>query len=436
MVFSTQVFYARLAVGLGPFFAMILVMISPPALAVRTSFSSRLDAEFGLHTSQPTNPADERVFAYGQEKFKFTKAWSAVGTIQGWVNAVYASDTSYPESVRSADLYEVRLQETYAQYSRREWLVRAGNQQIVWGETFGNFYADIVNPRDLRRGLPLDSSTVRLAVPALLAKYTVRRTSIESVYLPEPVFNILPLPGSDASPPLGSLTGFKQAIVKREIARPFFSEGGEWGARASHSLSSVDLALFYFNYLDRMPYYSLSSDTVPGQLLVLNERHARVSSIGSSLASDLQGYVVRAEAIVTSERRIPALAGTSLSQVVTSEIAYAASVDFPTFGRMNLTLQYSSSHLSNQGAFLLRRQDASYVSTHFNLGVLDASNIETIASYSVTDQGLRLQAEYMHPLHSTTELRFGIENLSGPSESEFGRLGRLSRVYTLLRIKI
>jgi hypothetical protein len=36
------------------------------------------------------------------------------------------------------------------QYKRNKFQLRFGNQQLVWGEAFGFFFADIINPKDTR----------------------------------------------------------------------------------------------------------------------------------------------------------------------------------------------------------------------------------------------------------------------------------------------
>ena len=43
--------------------------------------------------------------------------------------------------------------------------VRVGNQSVVWGEAFGAYYADIVNPKDLRQSALGDVATWRLPIP-------------------------------------------------------------------------------------------------------------------------------------------------------------------------------------------------------------------------------------------------------------------------------
>ena len=404
---------------------------------VNWDFVGKIDGIFAEHTSDPVDPASERLFVLAREKVKFNRRWSAVGTVQGWYEGIYSTDLSYPPQVRQADFYEARMQETYLQYQTSNFIVRAGNQQEVWGETFGNFYADVVNPKDLRQGIPLDQSQIRMAIPALTVRYIRKRFSIEGLYLPEPVFNILPLPGSDYSVPLGKLTGYPTVVINRELYKQWFTNGGETGARISQTLGVVDLSAFYFDAYDRNPYYGVAVNTVPGVLLSLNEQHWRMSSMGMSMAADLGGFILRAEAVLNEGKVVPITAADgSLSRVQTTELAYAASLDFPTWGRLNTTVQYSSSHLGDNVTYLLRPQDENYVGLHLNLGLGESSNLETSLTYATTDQGLRAQAEFMTPFSSSTEIRGGIENYGGADSSEFGRLPRASRVYVLLRIRL
>ncbi|MGZ3722857.1 MAG: DUF1302 family protein [Bdellovibrionales bacterium] len=396
---------------------------------VKANFTGAGSARFAEHIVTPVTPASERLDLNAIQKLSFTPEWSAVIGGKAFFEGVY-QNAEYSNSLRNQDSQEFRFQDVYLQFKGDNWIVRLGNQQVVWGEAFGGFYSDIVNPKDFRDGTSLDLATLRRSVLMGNVKYLGEHFSWEGIVLPRPEFNVNPAPGSDFAPIPKSAFGFKSVVIDRELVLP--KQDLDAGTRLTGTFGQTDLSLLYFNYYDRAPYYKITN-AVPGGELRLKEVHARVQSLGTTLASDISGYVLRAEVIRTMGRTVPTLKGTSISTQTTDETVGVASLDVPTWNSINFSLQISEDDLASSGAYFLQSTQQTHAGARALINVLTASTCEILYIHSLTDGGARAEAEFMHPLASNLEARVGVDNFFGSEASEFGAVQRASRVYVSLR---
>lgn len=405
---------------------------SLPAQAATFSFSGTAVGRYAQHTSQtPGGPASQRAELNLQQKISLPPKWTLIVGGRGFYENVYnASKQVYPETLRKQDTYEIRPQDTYAEYKSGNFVGRLGYQQVVWGETFGNMYADFINPRDLRDGAPLDVVSSRLSIPMIFGKYIGEKYSLEGLLIPRPEFHIMPLPGSDFAPiSKEELPSFNNVEVERER----YWWGSEYGSRVTSTIGSTDVSAFYMNHFDRYPYYEVAPGTVPGATLRLRERHQRINTFGGGAASEINGYVARVELVHNAGRLVPIRRPASIDYVTAGENAGVFSVDLPSWKRLNISLQISNSRLDQKLDYVLRDQDQSNAGVRVMWGMFNSSNLELLAVNSLTDKGSRVQADFMTPLTSSLEVHAGAEWFGGAVTSEYGRLHEASRVYISLK---
>ena len=407
-----------------------------PASQFKGEASAGLDATYAHRLTPPQRPSSEKLFFWAEGKADFDSVYSTVISGQAWVEGVYADSVSYPKQMRAHDFYEARLQDTYLQMKTRapgngRWIFRLGLQQVVWGEAFGVIFADVVNPRDLREGLPLDVAKTRLATPMANAKYVAGSFSAQAVYIPIPHYNILPLPGSDFAPKVELPPGVTIEVEREKTGeRP-----GELGARLSQTIGKADLSIFYLNHDDRNPYYDTALLISSSPKVTLIERHSRISTAGGALAADIGGFMLRSEGVAKVGRILPVWGpGGLVDAQKANEFSYAASLEFPTWRGMNFAAQYSESILSEPADYILAARVSRYATIRVQTPIRNESSFETILTYSPEDKGTRAQAELKLPTSSRTELRLGVESFMGPPESEFGRLRGASRVYMTFKL--
>ena len=130
---------------------------------------------------------------------KFTDELRFNGTARGWYEAVYGLDTGVNQYPRDRNTVpgphtngmemDWDFREYYVTYSPGDFTIKAGSQQIAWGEADALRLADVINPLDLswywsfpaweEIRIPLNMIDVVYNVPA--SKYDWR---FEGVWVP------------------------------------------------------------------------------------------------------------------------------------------------------------------------------------------------------------------------------------------------------------
>lgn len=150
------------------------------------------------------------------------------------------------------DSYEsdIELRELYVNYETERWEIRAGKQQIVWGEAAGFRMSDIVNPLDYSF-FYFFPDWEEIRIPLWTLKVTRRigvAHSLELIWLPgkfdngfEP--NKLAISGANWHFP-----GFDPfSLGAYNASKPDNTEDNhEWGARFKYLAGSLDTSLFFF----------------------------------------------------------------------------------------------------------------------------------------------------------------------------------------------
>lgn len=208
------------------------------------------------------------------------------GLFRGW----------YDFAVNDKDL-EIRT--LFYHCSSENWSLKVGFQQIAWGEAFGLFIADIVDPRDLTDPFFNELSWVRLPNFTFNLKYFSESWSIQIVFTPIPRNNQVPNendPYDVLTDPFTSvsLRGFHKFHVNR------------WGKDAEYGISigrlfesGLDLSLFYFRHRNRNPIYKLK---VEPERFILDPVVSRINTVGLSFSKAFEEIVVRGDSVIHIEQ--------------------------------------------------------------------------------------------------------------------------------------
>lgn len=150
--------------------------------------------------------------------------------------------------------------------------VTAGVQQIAWGETFGVYIADLVNPRDLRDPLFNELDWIRLPTASLNVQLFPGAWSLQGIFTPFARSTLLP----------DRRAGFR--IIDSGLGADLeFTP--EWGLRAGRLFDSgFDLSAFFLSHYARTP--ALEPILAPdGPALLPFEPRVRTLGAGFSYAA-------------------------------------------------------------------------------------------------------------------------------------------------------
>lgn len=412
-------------------FAVILV----PCTVFGGTFKlrSETNSRFLYHTVTPLDIASFRNSIQLEATFKDGPFWTFHAGGKGYTEGAFASNESrYGADIRRRESQEIELRDAYIQYKSGGWTVRGGNQQIVWGEAFGFYYADIVNPKDLRElGIgPLDEN--RVSIPMLSTKYVFDKYSLQAFFVPMPFFNKMPADGGDFSFPFGQFFPGATYTHYEERSKIISSENFEGGIRASGQLGKWDLSLLFASYLDRSPSYSSSFTSATN--VNISDSHDRLKTFGATSSVPCGPFICRAEVLWHLNKSFNTFQAPNFVPAKSDEYVGVLGVDYTESDRTHLGLQFSENLRAQEFPGALGVKSQQNLSIHVKVATFLNHRAETIVSYLPHDQSILWQMQYLIPVTERIELLLTGDTFFGNASSQFGRYKQASRAGTILKI--
>ncbi|MCM2322345.1 MAG: hypothetical protein NDJ90_03690 [Oligoflexia bacterium] len=404
-----------------------------PAPAPRPTwqYKLRVDGEAGWHLFGRQDLATHRYSAEFEQRVAFPSRWTLVAGGRGVVDGAYAMNSGrYSGAVVRDESSEFLLRDLYAQFKGGSLFLRVGNQQVVWGETFGFFYADIVNPKDLRTGVPRDLASARIPVPMVNAKLIGSSNSIQFLYIPYPLFNRLPNQGGDfftARVPGVSLT------VDDPRKLPFSLGNWEAGVRGTQLVGGVDLSVFFLKSFDRQPNFRAELTSLVPPALTLKAVRNRVQTAGITATMDIASVLVRLEALQIFDRRFDVFDGGVYRSVKSKETIAVLEADYGGLKNWRFALQGAYDAISEDIPGLLSPRRHS-MSAQVTRTLANEQTLEALWAHIPSDKSSFVRFAYVNPFSNSLELRLGTDLFLGNAASQYGSLREASRGTLSLRV--
>lgn len=399
--------------------------------ASRYEFKIDFDAKYGTHIYGAPSTATNRHGLGLEQKIEIDHRWSGILGFRAEVESVYAtSPERYGVSdIGKHDSQTFLLRDNYIQYQGQIFRLRAGYQQVVWGEAFGHYYADIVNPKDYRE-VGLGSQTRnRLNTPILNLQWMFSNNSIQILYIPNAGYSLMPKSGSDFYPNKlsDSLTN-QTVIIDREPLDPLTR--GEYGLRITQQYSPMDFSIFYLNYYDRLPIYQYQMD------LSTSSIHAKpdfrpLQTQGATATVDYNGFLFRSEILKHSNRELNIIDNANITTNKSNEIVSVFGVDLPTNDKWVIGVQYSESLLTEKHEWAARSRLEKIISARIAKTLNNNVIFETMLTDFTHDSSSLIQSQITVPLSSQNEIIIGADHFAGNEITSLGRFKNASRVWLM-----
>lgn len=396
------------------------------------SYWAKFTSRAALHINNPRDLAMHRHTVEAEQTIKEDR-WSVVAGVRAYAEAAFVMNDRYAGApVGGIESQEFVPRDLYVQYKGSGVQARVGFQQVVWGESFGFFFADVVNPKDTREfGLGGDLAAQRITVPMLNLVWFLGDSSLQALWIPRPVFNMTPALGSDFSFPIQDFFTGMTVTVNDERFKDLALENSEVGLRATTVLGGWDMAAFYFYYFDRRPSYR---PTIVGSDVTIRGVHEPISSVGLTATKDLQTWVARFELLYTTRRPVDAF--TTLLGYYTAlsdEIVGVVGFDYTQWKDWRLSFQLSQNSYFKEVPGSLLRQHSTNVSLIVGGSLFHNHEFNFITNYSTNDGSALWQITYMVPISSRLEASIGAHFFTGGQQSQYGLFKDASRAFIQLK---
>ncbi len=402
--------------------------------AIDTDTKVQFDARLGYHVFNPRDLATHRYTISVGERLSLPPHWSLSAGFRAYAEGAFGANPGrYHGQVVTDESQELIPRDLFLEY-KNDWLTaRFGNQQVAWGETFGFYFADIVNPKDLRELGIGDLAANRLQVPMLNLKAISGNYSLQLVYIPKPYFSMIPAIGGDYAFPYSSVIPGATFVLHDDRTLPLALSNGEVGGRVTALVSGIDLSAFFLHYFDRTPSYQPVLVSPAPLTFRLDARHPRVSTFGVTATADLSPVVVRFESLYTLNRVYDAIQSGAYANGMSDEAAAVAEADYEGIAGWGLGFQLSSKHVMTEVPGAIAARTRNQVSLHAAGNVWKDHAVSAILGYALNDAGAIVEADYLVSLSGAIELMLRTELFLGPGGSEMGRYKNASRAFLLLR---
>ena len=204
----------------------------------------------------------------------------------------------------NTDSLDLRLRELYLDLYFKNFDLRIGKQQIVWGKADGVFITDVVSPLNLTEFLLPDFDEIRRGVNAVKFDYYLGNSTFELIWIPN--FTPTEKPGENSiwyiQPEFPVTPTFDWS--KSEIEPSL--ENSELFLKYSALTSKIDFEIIGGYTWDDNPtmhiqkIFVMDTTTMPPSPILTNlniiPKHHRLYLGGGSFSTEIKGIVLRGEA--------------------------------------------------------------------------------------------------------------------------------------------
>jgi hypothetical protein len=349
---------------------------------------------------------------------------------QAFVEAAYAANTSrYPDPIKSRDSQDFILRDLYLQYKSGPLTMKLGNQQVVWGEAFGFYYADLVNPKDFREfGIgPLDKN--RLQTPMANLKWNFNDNILQFLVIPRPFFNKSPAIRSDFAFPFSKFFPGSSVVFNDERTPSIAHHDAEYGFRVSPSIVGTDFSLIYFNYSDRAPVYV---STPPGAQVQITGKHLKMETFGATLSMPLKAFVLRSELLYHRKKNFNLFDGT-FNTFISDQAVGVLGLDYIVGDKWRIGVQLSENYRTLKFTGALDPASSQLVTGHGSFTLFHDNVFDILVAYSPNDGSNLTELSWTVPVSKRAELVLASDLFNGGGTSQFGLYHPASRGYVQLR---
>ncbi len=411
-----------------------------PADEKRFFLSGYVKNETAFRTSRPNEFSKILNVFQLETTWKPTELLSFTAIGRAHYDAVFDVENGFSQEAEDDYETEADLREAYVDVRPSGFHMRAGRQQIVWGDTIGLKVLDIINPQDFREFILDDFIDSRIPLWSLRTEWFAgdvgpfSELTLEGIWIPHLRFPEPPVSGSEYAPRAPEIPAGLAVVVERPNQPSESLEHAEWGFRARSVVDEWDLSLSYFNGWDDVPVASRRFDPATFTL-TLEPEHRRAQVVGASATNAFGEVVVSAEVAWWVRRAFASEDPGDHEGVVRKEfVNFGIGADGKAWG-VDVGVQYFQSVIFDYESDLVanRTQSAAslFVRETFWNDTLTASAF-LLHDLETDDEWARLEVGYDVTDHLNVKL--GTDLLEGKQRGAIGAFDHTDRVYMEVKL--
>lgn len=405
-----------------------------PSWADKLSISGEIRLDTAYRIASPRNFSKIKQFGRLTLKYNIDDVLTLKVGGRYFLDHVYDFTDQFPEEVNDNMRKEFALRDVYLNISLEKFNLRLGQQQIVWGEALGQFFADVVMPKDLREFFLPEFSEVRSPIWAIDIQYFFSpESSLEFVLTPDRRVHKLALQGADFAFRIPVPAGITTTLLNDNRPKTNFRDWNG-GLRLVSFIKGWDFSWFYYTSADHVPalFKTVGVDPNTGApTLTLEPRHKRVHHIGTTFSKGLEPVILRGEFVYTIRRLFNAEDVTVDDGLARgNHFRYVIGLDYPIAGKVDMSAEFQQEYIVRPNARVSDDRVRSWFFLHFETGFLHETVRPELTFVIGLDGGDTLVSPRLH-YQVTDGLRFtwGADIFSGPNDGLYGEFDSSDRIF-------
>ncbi len=342
----------------------------------------------------------------------------------------------------NADSLNLNIREVYMDMYFKNFDLRVGKQQIVWGKADGVFITDIVSPLNLSEFLLPDFDEIRTGVIATKLDYYIGNSTIEAIWIPQFTPTIRPDANSIwyIQPEFPALTTFdwSQSEIKPSL------ENSEFFLKWSAMTSKVDFELMGGYTWDDNPtmhvqkQFGMDTTTMPPSPiltdLTITPEHHRLTVGGGSFSTEIKGVILRGEAAYYNGKYFQTEDPTAEDALIQKDyLNYVAGIDF-NIGKVKLSTQFIQKYILDYNDMM---PDNEFHNTATFMARYDMMretlHLELFSYIGLSDQDALIRPKITYDFDDSFSILLGGNIFVGERDGQFGQYQDNSMIYTKIK---
>jgi hypothetical protein len=343
----------------------------------------------------------------------------------------------------NADSFNFRMREIYMDMYFKNFDLRLGKQQIVWGKADGVFITDIVSPLNLTEFLLPDFDEIRTGVISAKLDYYIGNSTIEAIWIPQFTPTTRPAEGSiwyiQPDFPAPATFDWSQSTINPSL------ENSEFFLKYSAMTSKVDFDLMGGYTWDDNPAMHIEKvfgkDTTVNpprpylKGLNITPEHHRLTVFGGSFSSEIKGVILRGEAAYYTGKYFQTSDMNATDALVQKDyLHYVVGLDF-NIGSVKLSGQFIQKYIIDFDD--LMTNDDEFQNTATFLARYDmfreTLHLELFSYIGLTNSDALIRPKITYDFDDSFSILLGANIFVGDEEGMFGRFDDNSMIYTKIK---
>ena len=329
-----------------------------------------------------------------------------------------------------------RMREIYLDLYTKNFDLRLGKQQIVWGKADGVFITDIVSPLNLSEFLLPDFDEIRIGVISAKLDYYIGTSTLEFIAVPVFQPNITPQPGSIwyISP---DFPVQPQYDLSKENVTPSL-ENTEIFLKYSGFTSKLDYEIMGAYTWDDYPslYVSKDFDSITHQLsdLTITPEYKRLGVAGASFSATLGSFILRTEGAWYTGKSFQTEDMTVTSGLVEKDyLHYVVGLDY-SLGNLRLSSQFIQKSIFNYEPDILDEETENTMTFLASYNAMRETLHLELFSYVGLEYGDALiRPTIIYDIEDAFSVKLGANIFVGDERGTFGRYDDNTMVYAKVK---